>query len=193
MPLARIDFSRARRLCTAQEWRLVQTARRDPLARLTIAQLRQSIVRARKLRDKWRDQTTRQHRRSQQKKGARGVSAPQRSPEKHELFAAAMDRFESELARRSAQSSGGNQPKPVKKPGSRAAKVVTVGSSPSAKATPTSMPTPDPGLSISRGKQRRATTAAKQAKIRKTGLKSRVRGHVSARGRRTQAKRDARN
>ncbi|MBX3412533.1 MAG: hypothetical protein KF708_07585 [Pirellulales bacterium] len=41
--------------------------------------------------------------------------------------------------------------------------------------------------------QQAATVAAKQRRVAKSGLTSRVRGHVSARGRRAQGKRDSRN
>jgi hypothetical protein len=44
---------------------------------------------------------------------------------------------------------------------------------------------PDPA------RQRRANTAAKKSRIRKSGLESRVQGHVSARGKRDQARRDS--
>jgi hypothetical protein len=47
--------------------------------------------------------------------------------------------------------------------------------------------------SLTPRKQRKATTAAKQRRVAVSGLTSRVRGHVSARGRRAQAARDQRN
>ena len=43
------------------------------------------------------------------------------------------------------------------------------------------------------GKQSTALARAKQAKVDETGLTSRVKGHVSARVKRAEAKRDARN
>jgi hypothetical protein len=43
------------------------------------------------------------------------------------------------------------------------------------------------------GRQRRAKTTAKKSRIRKSGLDSRVLGHVSARGKRNQARRDSKN
>lgn len=48
-------------------------------------------------------------------------------------------------------------------------------------------------VALTPGKQRQAKTAAKQRRIAAGGLTSRVRGHVSARGRRAQAARDSRN
>jgi hypothetical protein len=49
------------------------------------------------------------------------------------------------------------------------------------------------GLQMSKAKQRKATTAAKKARIAASGKAGRVQGHVLARGRRAQAARDARN
>jgi hypothetical protein len=48
-------------------------------------------------------------------------------------------------------------------------------------------------VSTSPAKQRAAVTAAKQVRIAKSGLTTRTRGHVSARGRRAQKRRDVRN
>jgi hypothetical protein len=48
-------------------------------------------------------------------------------------------------------------------------------------------------VSTSPAKQRAAVTASKQARIAKSGLTTRMRGHVSARGRRAQKRRDVRN
>jgi hypothetical protein len=48
-------------------------------------------------------------------------------------------------------------------------------------------------VSTSPAKQRAAVTAAKQVRIAKSGLTTRMRGHVSARGRRVQKRRDVRN
>jgi hypothetical protein len=48
-------------------------------------------------------------------------------------------------------------------------------------------------VSTSPAKQRAAVTASKQARIAKSGLTTRMRGHVSARGRRVQKRRDVRN
>jgi hypothetical protein len=43
------------------------------------------------------------------------------------------------------------------------------------------------------GRQMRAETASKQSRIKRTGVDSRVLGHVSARGKRNQARRDSKN
>lgn len=46
---------------------------------------------------------------------------------------------------------------------------------------------------LNTARQRHAETAAKRARIKRTGLTSRVLGHVSARGKRAQARRDSKN
>lgn len=61
------------------------------------------------------------------------------------------------------------------------------------KSSPASKPTSNPGLTVNKKKRRKATTAAKKARIARSGLTSRVAGHVSARGKRAQAARDSRN
>ena len=51
---------------------------------------------------------------------------------------------------------------------------------------------PDAITEPARGRQRLAKTAAKQARVKQAGLDSRFRGHVSARGKRGQGRRDSR-
>jgi colicin import membrane protein len=56
---------------------------------------------------------------------------------------------------------------------------------------PAPTPTANAGLELDKGKNRKASTAAKQARLDRSGVTSRVRGHVSARGKRSQGRRDA--
>jgi hypothetical protein len=56
-----------------------------------------------------------------------------------------------------------------------------------------SLPNPQPVSGPDRARQRQAKAAAKLSRIKRSGLKSRVLGHVSARGKRAQARRDAKN
>lgn len=48
-------------------------------------------------------------------------------------------------------------------------------------------------VSVTSGQQRSASTAAKQSALARSGITSRVRGHVSARGKRSQGRRDNRS
>lgn len=56
-----------------------------------------------------------------------------------------------------------------------------------------SLPNPQPVSEPDRARQRKVKAAAKRSRIKRSGLKSRVLGHVSARGKRAQARRDSRN
>jgi hypothetical protein len=60
------------------------------------------------------------------------------------------------------------------------------------KSAPKSPPVGNPGLGFDKGKARSAKTAAKQSRLDRSGVTSRVRGHVSARGKRAQGRRDSR-
>lgn len=57
---------------------------------------------------------------------------------------------------------------------------------------PAPTPTANLGLGLDKGKNRKANTAAKQSRLDRSGVTSRVRGHVTARGKRAQGRRDAR-
>lgn len=60
------------------------------------------------------------------------------------------------------------------------------------KTPPSSKPIGNSGLKLNQGKARQAKTSAKKSRIDRSGLTSRVRGHVSARGRRAQGRKDSR-
>lgn len=59
------------------------------------------------------------------------------------------------------------------------------------KKAPKTAPVGNPGLNFDKGKARQARTAAKQSRLDRSGVNSRVRGHVSARGKRSQGRRDS--
>lgn len=60
------------------------------------------------------------------------------------------------------------------------------------KPKPQNQPLSTP-VSPDRSNQRRAESRAKQSRIKRTGIRSRLRGHVSASGKRNQARRDSKN
>jgi len=185
MPMTPIDFTAARRLCASDEWRLVSLARRNSLAKLTATQLQGHITQARRLRDKWRDLSSRQRRDVQQAQRARGTGKAARSGDKVKLFTAVLRRFEDQFAKATATAKTAPPAKAkVKKAKSSGTKTPA---SPSGKTRAANA-----GVTPSRGKQRKAQTTAKQRGIAKSGLQSRVRGHVSARGKRQQSRRDSR-
>jgi hypothetical protein len=92
-----ISMVRAKALCSNGELALVKASTRQEMGRHSAARLRQKETRARKLRDKWRDQAASQRRASQAKVGARDVEAAARSAEKAELFDEVLGRFSTQL------------------------------------------------------------------------------------------------
>lgn len=94
-----ISMVRAKALCSASELELVQASTRREIGSLSAAKLRQAETRARKLRDKWRDQVASQRRASKSKAGARDTAENKRSAEKAELFDEVLGRFTAQLAK----------------------------------------------------------------------------------------------
>jgi len=105
-----INFSQARQLCTPDELRLVEASRRETLAKLDAAALKKTITQIRRIRDKWRDVSTRQVRRSQDQQGARVTDENQRSQQKSELFQNVLARLEAQLERIASSSEAAPSP-----------------------------------------------------------------------------------
>lgn len=97
-----ISMRRAKTLCTASELELVQASARQEIGKLSAARLRQKETRARKLRDKWRDQAAGQKRTAQSKAGSRAAGANKNSAEKAELFDEVLGRFTAQLEKAEA-------------------------------------------------------------------------------------------
>lgn len=97
-------------------------------------------------------------------------------------------------AKKKAVKKAAAKKKTAKKPVGE--EVVAVESAPKKKVPkrgrPASTPTANLGLGLNKGKNRKANTVAKQARLDSSGVTSRVRGHVSARGKRAQGRRDSR-
>src|SRR5262245_25006611 len=98
-----VSLARAKVLCNANELSLISASSRNEIGKLTPAQLKQKITRARILRDKWTDQARSQRRATQSAQRSRQTSANARSAEKAELFAAALTKFESQLTKLEAK------------------------------------------------------------------------------------------
>jgi hypothetical protein len=105
-----ISIGRAKALCSDSELALVKASTRQEIDTHTTARLRQKETRARRLRDKWRDQAASQRRSKQVKVGARDVDAAARSAEKAELFDEVLSRFSAQLAKAEAD---GKSPGPM--------------------------------------------------------------------------------
>ena len=171
----RIDYKKARSLCTDAEFDLLLETKPKSLTALSLAQLKRKAAVARKYSDKWREQAKRG--------GNPKDGSAARSHEKHELFREALNRIEARIARIEkpvAAAAEKKKKKTAKKSAKKSAKKTAAVSPESGKA---SLPL------RKRAKQKAINTSRR---IEASGLTSRIRGHVSARGRRDQAARSSR-
>jgi hypothetical protein len=97
-----ITTARAKVLCSGAELALVKASSKQEIGTHTAARLKQKQARARKLRDKWRDQVAAQKRKG--KAGAAGSVDNKNSAEKAELFDEVLGRFTAQLEK--AESAG---------------------------------------------------------------------------------------
>jgi hypothetical protein len=267
--MANVPLAKVKALCTAAESELVKASRRPEIGQLDALALKKHVTQARKLRDKWRDQATKQRRDTQQRHSARVADGEKRSEQKVEIFDAALSAFEKQLEKASAAGSASSKGALKKKtaksapaPDHRAERALKRGSLEAqreelnAAGKPTTKPTkkkvakkltatmasattapkkkvakkkvvkkgvyaaaakkavkqlldqpteqevaakPTKGAQseglvgpVNTKKQRGAETAAKQERLDRSGVRSRLKGHASASGRRAQGKRDSR-
>ncbi len=191
----KINYARAKTLCTATEFSLLEESKPARLTQFTAAELKRKIAQARKYADKWRDQ-------------ARSQAGPaDRSKEKQELFSEALSRFEGRLERVSSKTASKNAPagKAAKSTGKKVAKntvrkaAARVAKKAAKKAAKTGAKEITQGgvkksaRPLSLKKQAKQQAIVSSTRIEASGLTSRIRGHVSARGRRNQAARESRN
>jgi len=252
--MAEMTLKNARELCTKAELELYQLSRGRQLISQDASTLQENRVRSRDLRDKWRDQSTRQRRTLQQSKGTRVVAKTDRSAQKAQLFQEMLDRFEARLSRlkstshdskptkaatkiAAAQRAAGhreeravvrkelrekkqtltaaNRRKATEKKAAvkettakktRANKVLGATATSLKEEASASLPsdpkprkrtspyagedTPNHGLQVNDVQQVKVQGKANQQRQKISGLTNRVRGHVSARGKRVQASRD---
>jgi hypothetical protein len=105
-----ISIARAKVLCDAGELALVKASGPREIGAMSAAELRRAETRARKLRDKWRDQSAGQRRKAQAKAGTRDAGANRNSAEKAELFEEVLGRFTAQLGKSEA---AGDAPGPM--------------------------------------------------------------------------------
>jgi hypothetical protein len=249
-----ISTTRVKALCNASELSLVRLSGRTELAKLSPAQLKQKVARARALRDKWSDQARTQRRATQTAQRARQTDDNARSAEKAEIFGEVLTRFETQLAKVEAKGVPAGATKKKLAPRARSAthraeraevrdllkeKRLTLKEKGMAAKPKTSTKTSKPtvervavfpeaagdataaarelhttapgkgkkkagvagltamqaarelqGLRVTKAQQLRATTTAKQARLRASGI-MRVQKSTSAANKRRQAKRDS--
>lgn len=187
-----IGLSKARSLCTAAELRFVESCRGRVLAKATEAQLRERIAVARELRDKWADAYTRQRRQDKQEQGFPANKADVRSREKSELFAEVLGRVEAQLEKIAAPAKTGKTKQTAAAPKS-AVKGPAVHAENIADEHTDRQQWAAAATRRDRVKygQRGAGAAATRDRMRTAGLDTRIRAHVAARGKRSQARRDS--
>lgn len=244
-------FAHIRDLFTAAERKILDSSFGSALAKATHDQINAASRQARILRDKWRDLSSAQGRKTKRASGA-AASANARSREKADAFHGAVERFEKRLAdlvatvgatiggkgshprakardkkisTRAARRTSPRPQKPLSQPRPAAvaqnpeppaaAKPATSAAAPRAAATRAAEPAKAPrgravskkariplaallplsgtrGVSLDRGKQRSARSAAKAGAYALGGAKTRRTTHLVATTKRNQARRDGR-
>lgn len=202
-----VNLRSARALCTAAEYGLVVASGGDGLRALSEARLKLKIVRARTLRDKYRDLLRRQRlaaRRSPNAKAGRG-DAGARTESKAALFEQILARFVARLeklqgaAARPAKQPAAKRPaakrpaakKAASKAGGTRPAAPTAARSPKAPALTTPLEPKVRQAAVRGFVSDKAAQSARNVKLKSMNARN-VQAHVSARGRRNQAKRDSR-
>jgi len=199
----KVNLRSARALCTKNEFELVVASGGEGIASLSEARLKQKIVRARDLRDKYRDLLRRQ-RLAARRPGAKPArdDANARTGSKVVLFEQTLARFVERLAKvkaaakksaakKSAAKKSAAKKPAVKKPA--APKPAAPKPQRSAKApAPVTPLVPAVRQAAVRGfVSDKAAQCARNVRLKSMHARN-VQAHVSARGRRNQAKRDSR-
>jgi hypothetical protein len=178
----KMDYKKACALTTESEFRLISDSKPTNITAFKPAELKKKINQARKHSDKWRQLAIKQ--------GNSTDGSAANSFRKHEFFHETLNRFEARLSKLSA-------PAPLKKaiagklPGKKTAlKKVPAKKAAARKpgvAKPTSARSP-----MSLANQAKKKSISTSLRITASGFNTRMRGHVSASGRRNQAARSSR-
>ena len=200
----KVNLRSARALCTAKEFDLVLASGGEGLGSLSEARLKQKIVRARTLRDKYRDLLRRQRlaaRRPAAKPARDDANA--RTEAKVALFEQTLALFVDRLAQVQAAAKKVAAKKVVAKKAvakKAAATKPKAPTRPAAPKPPRSRKAPAPTTPLAPTVQPpsargflsdKAAQSARNVKLKSMNARN-VQAHVSARGRRSQAKRDSR-
>lgn len=188
-----------RKLLNAGEIEIFESSRAEAIKELNAPRLIVKVKRARTLRDKYRDLLKRQRLATRARTGSKAGNsgdANQRTREKTEVFAEILERLEGRLAlveaaeARATKKESADAARVAKKESADAARVAkrkaVAGSTPAAKRTVgvTTKKVPQPTT-----ERARAAHGVMQFKV---AGQQRIRAHVAAKGRRSQAKRDGR-
>jgi hypothetical protein len=191
----------ARKLATKAEWTLLEPSFPPLLKELTPGRLKQKIVRARKLADKYRDKARQQKGEARGKRDAKGTRAAKGAAgtvRKQELFAEARTRFEAQLEKLEAKAA--KEAAKALKAAERAEKAAAKRAKAAGGAVKSAAK--KAGTAAKRAARDAAATARKAVSkasrgARKSAVFTRTssrkhQAHVGARGRRRQARRDSR-
>jgi len=205
LAVMQINYQQAKTLCTDAEFQILASVKPQALAAMKPAELRSLASKARKYSDKWLAQS--------RKQGNSTDGAGARSFTKHELFKEAVTRIEAKLEKATLAKPAAKKVVTKSAPAKKAAKKAAVAKKPAKKAAPIAPAKKAASKKAVKAaakkvakkavssRARDAMSLANQAKQKSigTGLRmatsgknSRVRGHVSAQGRRNQAARSAR-
>ncbi len=154
----KIDYAHAKKLCTANEFSLLEQCKPKTLTKFSGSELELKIKQAHKLVEK----------------RSKGGSDPSQDVKK--FFSEAANRLETRLARKQKESSppGGKKKRPRGFP-------------------PIDGGDPSDPQPLSLKQQAKQNAIVSGQRIEASGLESRILGHVSARGKRNEAAREARN
>ncbi|MEI6240221.1 MAG: hypothetical protein WCR51_07520 [Planctomycetia bacterium] len=195
-------IEKARALLTGAEKKFFNSSFGATLAKHSHAQVEAAVKQARILRNKWRDLYASQSR-TAKRSGRATAAANVRTREKHDLLADAVARFEKRLAELKAAVSSSARPVAAKvaaampkKPAKATRKILSkadrrISKKASRRVTAGLAVAPAAQLvTFDRAKQRKATTAAKASRIKRSGQGTQRLGHTAASGRRAQRRRD---
>lgn len=198
-------IEKARALLTGAEKKFFNSSFGTTLAKHSHAQVEAAVKQARILRNKWRDLYASQSRTA--KRTGRATAATNlRTREKHDLLADVVARFEKRLAELKAAVSSSARPAAAKaaaatpkKPSKSARKILAqaerrISKKASRRVTAGLAAAPAAQLvTFDRATQRKAATAAKASRIKRSGQGTQRLGHTAASGRRAQRHRDIRS
>lgn len=172
-----ISTREARQLSTAAEWTLIASSLPGDIRALPPARLKNKVLRARTMRNKYRDLAKRQFRETRAARTGRpNESRNARTERKAVLFAEVLARFVGEVGRRAEKAKAEARAKTAK------ARV------PRKKVTPKVPSTKVPSSHTRLG--RTASTPARPVATRSG--EHRIHAHISSAGRRAQGRRDSR-
>lgn len=189
-----IQKSTARTLATKAEWPLIESSYGDALKALTPGRLKQKIARARTLQDKYRDLARQQRgeaRGKRQAKGTRPAQGNDGTRRKQELFTEVRERFEAQLAKLEAKAAREAEREAAREAKTEAKAAAAASRKASAKRPRTPWSADEAATIIARRSTSAASRGARKAAARTRQSSTKHQAHVGARGRRRQAKRDA--